>query len=520
MQNTGQEFDEIADVVVVGYGFGGGASAIAAADAGSEVLLLEKMAVPGGISICSGGGLRVALDADRAYEYLNATNAGAVAPDMLRHFAREMVDLPRRFAELAAVNGARLAMLERPANYPFPGYDTFRFLEVESVPGFDAAREYPRAHSLKAGINAFKVVDDNVRARPAIRVRLECAAQRLIRNADGRVVGLAARGGGRDVRIGARRAVVLACGGFEAGVEMQRQHWQIHPVLPAATRGNTGDGIRMGQALGADIAHMWHFHGSYGFRHPDPAYPFGIRSKKLPDWTPGIAPARVQMAWILLDRDGRRFMNEYEPYAHDTGHRYMDRYDATRNRFPALPGYMLFDEAGRKRYPVARSFVNDPDIDPYEWSEDNLREVELGILKRAGSLDELAQGMRVPRDTLGRTLEEWNASCRSGADDPYGRPAATRVPIEQPPYYFGEIWPVVSNTQGALVHDTRQRVLDPYGQAIDGLYVAGELGSIWGFLYLSGGNLAECFIGGRIAGREAAARERLPPEGSTARRAG
>ena len=54
------------------------------------------------------------------------------------------------------------------------------------------------------------------------------------------------------------------------------------------------------------------------------------------------------------------------------------------------------------------------------------------------------------------------------------------------------------------MHDHRQRVLDAFGQPIDGLFVAGELGSIFGYLYMSGGNISECFVGGRIAGVEAA----------------
>ena len=71
----------------------------------------------------------------------------------------------------------------------------------------------------------------------------------------------------------------------------------------------------MAQALGAGLWHMWHYHGSYGFQHPDPSYPFGIRTKRLPDWIPGDPPHDdLRMPWILLDRDGHRFMNEYEPY--------------------------------------------------------------------------------------------------------------------------------------------------------------------------------------------------------------
>ena len=71
-----------------------------------------------------------------------------------------------------------------------------------------------------------------------------------------------------------------------------------------------------------------------------------------------------------------------------------------------------------------------------------------------------------------------------------------------PPFYFGEIWPVVSNTQGALIHNTKQEVLNTFGEVIPRLYVAGEIGSIWGYLYLSGGNLSECIISGNIAGIE------------------
>ena len=304
--------------------------------------------------------------------------------------------------------------------------------------------------------------------------------------------------------------MILACGGFEANPEMQRRYWQLRPVLPSATLGNTGDGLKMAQALGAELSHMWHYHGSYGFRHSDPAYPFGIRSKKLPDWVPGMLETKAQMSWILLDGNGRRFMNEYQPYVHDTGHRSFDRYDPATMRFPAMPAFMVFDDVGRRMYPVAKSYINDPDIAPYDWSEDNLREVELGILKRADSIAALARAMKLPEAQLERTISEWNAQCASGAPDGFGRPTGTGVPISSPPFYFGEVWPVVSNTQGALAHDVEQRVLNTFGEPIPRLYAAGEIGSIWGFLYLSGGNLSECLISGRRAGRNASSEKGLP----------
>jgi succinate dehydrogenase/fumarate reductase flavoprotein subunit len=81
------------------------------------------------------------------------------------------------------------------------------------------------------------------------------------------------------------------------------------------------------------------------------------------------------------------------------------------------------------------------------------------------------------------------------------------TPLRKAPFYVGQVWPMVINTQGGPVRDARQQVLNPFGEPIERLYAAGELGSVFGHLYLSSGNLAECLIGGRIAGRQAALEE-------------
>ena len=78
-------------------------------------------------------------------------------------------------------------------------------------------------------------------------------------------------------------------------------------------------------------------------------------------------------------------------------------------------------------------------------------------------------------------------------------PPTSMVKIATPPFYFAEVWPVCSNTHGGPVHDAEQR--------IGRLFAAGEMGGVFGHLYVAGGNLAECFVGGWTAGRNAA---RLP----------
>jgi predicted oxidoreductase len=141
----------------------------------------------------------------------------------------------------------------------------------------------------------------------------------------------------------------------------------------------------------------------------------------------------------------------------------------------------------------------------FSWSADNLAEVDLGIIQRADDIESLSRIVGVPAELLADTIARWNDSCAASTDKDFARPAQSMMPISEPPYYAGQVWPLVNNTQGGPVHDARQRVLNPYGEPVSGLYAAGELGSAFGYLYISGGNIAECFIGGRIAGKEAAA---------------
>lgn len=508
------EWDQLVDVLVVGFGFAGGASAIAAHDAGAEVLVVEKMPHPGGISICSAGGVRIADDADAAFVYLKETNAGTSPDENLRVLADGMKAVSGFIRELASTVGATVTETAAPGNYPFPGFEHFGFVAISNVPDFDPAKAFPHVRGLRGGARLFHVVQQNV-ARRGISVETGVSVERLIQDASGRIVGAEMVRGATRRHVGVRRAVILACGGFEASPEMQAQYWQEKPVFPAAFRGNTGDGIRMAQQCGADLWHMWHYHGTYGIRHPQPdRYPFGIRLTRFPDWTPGVdqdgdvpafftAVGSEQMPWIIVDQDGRRYMNEYPPYPGDTGHRPMALFDPLKQRYPRIPSFLVIAAEAIQRHAIGFPTYNDPEA-RLEWSEDNTAEIANGFIKRAESLPELASAIGCSEAVLQETLTDWNARCRESRGDELGRRATTMMPIDGPPYYVAEAWPIVANTQGGPVHDERQRILRPDGRAIDGLYAAGEMGSVFGHLYLSGGNLAECFIGGRIAGREAA----------------
>ena len=513
---TGMEaagpWNDTFDVVVVGYGYAGAIAAIEACDAGSSVLLVEKMPDPGGISICSGGNVRIADDARQALAYLRETAAGTTHEEVLAALAQGMTEVPAYFERLAEASGARVARRDAPGNYPFPGIDTFAYCYIDSVPDFDPAARYPHVNSYlpihrAAGVRLFKVIEDNIERR-GITVWLESPAERLVTGAGGAVHGLLVAAPNGTRRVKARRGVVLACGGFEANHEMQRQWWQEKPVLTAAFRGSTGDGIRMAQAVGADLWHMWHYHGSYGFRHPDPEYPYGIRMKRLPDWVPGRPPrSDVKMPWIVVDRNGRRYMNEYPPYLQDTSHRNMATYDPQGQRYPRIPSWIVLDDEGRGTYPLCSPTFNDRGLS-FEYTPENLRALEDRIVRQAGTIVDVAREIGAEPAVLEATISRWNALVAGGEDTDHGRPPPSMLHIETPPFHFAPVYPICSNTHGGPVHDAKQRVIDAYGAPVPRLYAAGELGGVFGHLYLAGGNMAECFIGGWIAGREAGALER------------
>lgn len=487
------------DVIVVGFGLAGAIAAIEAHDRGARVLIVEKQSVAGGISICAGGGARVADDADQATAYLKASCSDTTPEPVLRALAQGLVELPRYIKSLAEPLGATFSTVSGKGNYPLPGYDTWSFIEIDSVPGLEPAAAYPhvRAEGAAKGITMFALAHRHV-LRRGIEVRLGTAVDRLWHKA-GEIKGVRC---GSAV-VAARRAVVLACGGFEAAEDLQRQFWPA-PMRSAATLANTGDGIRMAQAAGAGLWHMWHSHGVYGFHHPDPAYRLGIRIRRLRNWTPGSPANRASpMSWILVDRRGRRFMNEYDPYMQDTNHRPLSHYDPATQSFPRIPALLVVDAKGRALYTLCEPSYNDA-ATAARFNKQGLHELDDLVLTTRSSLAELADVFNIDREALRKTISEWNAACADGIDCAFGRPPASMMPIAEPPFSAAHVWPIVSNTQGGLPHDEEQRVLDAFGAPIPRLYVAGELGSVFGHLYISGGNFSECLVGGRIAGRNAA----------------
>jgi succinate dehydrogenase/fumarate reductase flavoprotein subunit len=465
---------------------------------------------PGGLSITAGGGVLFATDRDAAFSCFQAACGGRTPDDVVRAFTNGLYELPAWIEEMHRQANLPLELQYSQSGiehipYALPGREGLGNMVVKAIDGFEA---FPWARGLRGGARLFKIVWQNVMQRH-VPVMYGTSAEELITNEEGAVVGARLRSGDDVLYVQARLGVVLACGGFEWDEELKRQYFQGMPVIPIAGRGNTGDGVRMAQAAGASLWHMWHYHGGYGFRLPGASN--AIRhtfhgSRRAP----GRQPEYHLLPWIAVDKDGRRFMDEIYPYPNDTNARPMEIFDPDRLEFPRIPCYLVFDEAGRMTGQLGHPIQTaDPD-GQYVWSTDNSKEVESGLILKAESLSALAGAINaeghahIDPTVLETTVEEWNRCAAEGRDAAFMRPAETMRPISKSPFYAIAAWPVVSNTQGGPAHNVNRQVLDPFNRPIAGLYTAGELGSVFGHLYVISSNISECFTSAHQAVRHIA----------------
>jgi hypothetical protein len=173
------------------------------------------------------------------------------------------------------------------------------------------------------------------------------------------------------------------------------------------------------------------------------------------------------------------------------------------------PMFMIFDHALFSAGPL---YDKNPShgwtqiIERYPWSEDNSAEVAKGWIKTAASLPALASSLALDPERLAETVSLWNRYCEAKHDPDFGRTLMLE-PIVEPPFYAVELSPSMLNTQGGPRRNENGQIVRPDGSPIPRLYSAGELGSIYSYLYQGTGNIGECLAFGRVSGRNASAEE-------------
>jgi 3-oxosteroid 1-dehydrogenase len=532
-------FSETFDVVVVGAGSAGCVAALIAQDAGAQVLVLEKGAAPGGTSIKSGGSVWIPN-----HPYLAAKNKVDGRDDFLKFAARcvfpESYDpadatlgIPAyslRLLETFYDNGSAMvaklsAMGAWKSEIWDPGFlfpDYRAEVPENKMPTSRVLQSVPRfPDGPDAGDEFIGQLVSALRGRK-VPIRSRHRVTSLIRNGGGEVVGVeVADASGTTKRIGARRGVVFATGGFTHNRDLlsRYQHAPVFGGCAAPTA--TGDFVPIAAEMGAQFGNM-----ACAWRAP-------VVLDQSAQYVSAPVDAFFIMAdsMVMVNRAGRRCGNERRAY-HDRvlG---MYRWDEQTGDYPDLIQVAIYDQRSAELFAGIMPIPPTPMGIDYMIEGKDLDDLAAKVDERLASLADVARNARLEpafAQQLKVTVQRFNQFAETGVDEDFGRgsgmldrfdmqvssarwpksdkPNPVMYPISaEGPYYAMILAPGLLDTNGGPVIDTKARVLDSDDKPIPGLFGAGNcIASPARDAYFAGGiTLGMAMTFGMIAGASSAA---------------
>jgi 3-oxosteroid 1-dehydrogenase len=515
------EWDDHVDFVVVGSGAAGLTAALFAADAGASVIILEKSDLIGGTAALSGGVQWIPMN--HHMHEVGVTDSREEALEYLRACASATNDdeILEALVDLGAPMVAGLEALGVRPGRPWPsvgGTNDYRAwlpgakhggrplqpdkfptaelgewaqrLRIGTAWSIDLIDYYAgRMHllppqpdraslSVRADGSAFAEIPEYVACGTAlvgellkaclargVRPVLETPGRELVLE-EGRVVGIVAERKGAPWRVGARRGVLLATGGYGTNSELVR-NWMRKPLLTTAEiQENQGDGHLMGMAAGAQVAGLgdawWMPHIHVGV---DDAGALKNIARSRED--------RALPHTIVVNRRGQRFINESINY-----YDFADAFGSPSGGAPRnWPAWLIFDQQGAERYAMLAARV--PLGETPEW------------LTTGDSIMSIATQLGIDAEALTQTVDRFNSFARTGVDedfhrgedpwdlgwgDPENVPNPCLGTVEKAPYYAVEVLPGALATSGGLrvnAHGQVRSAQAPF-DPIPGLYAAGN----------------------------------------------
>lgn len=449
------------DVVVIGAGGAGFSAAITAKNAGANVVLLEKMPAVGGNSLISGAEMNVARNWVQPKLGINDDSPELHAQDtfkggdgkgdmkVINVMTHEALDAAKWCRDYLGVR------FEDDNLFFFGGHSRKRAL-------------IPVGHTGTEFIAKFQAKADEL----GIPVITNMKAEELIKNKDGRVVGVKATMDGSEYTFNAKGGVVLATGGFGANPEMVKKY---NPKIDERFKttdapGSTGEALYMAERAGAELVNMGY-----------------IQTYPICDPISGaielIADARFDGA-IMLNQEGKRFVEE------------LQRRDVLSEAILNQTGqycWVLWNDNIGKISNTVKAHANE-----YEAF------TKQGIMTTCDDLKCIADFTKIPFDQLQKTVKRVSDMAGKGNDKDFNHRSGL-VDMQQGKYYVIKAVPSTHHTMGGVRINEKAEALTAEGKVIPGLWAAGEVtGVTHGTNRLGGNAYTDIIVFGRIAGEAAA----------------
>lgn len=466
-------WDAECDVLVIGSGYAGLAAAIEAHEAGADVKIIDKRASFGGNSIIADGDFAVCGSSAQAAQGVEDSVDDYVNDMLAAGLNLNDVEKCRIIAEKSNETW------EWTREYLGVEFVTLEDGNIELLP-YGGHSNYRTMKPVGAGAAYVMALGDKVE-EAGMEIETEVMMTELVRNAEGRVIGVKASQGvsdndpstGEPIAIKARKAVVLATGGFAGDVQWRMQHDPtVDESIDTTNReGSTSEALQAAMRAGALGVHMdwiqlgpWcspdETHCGAAWTYIDAGFPYG----------PCIDP-----------RTCKRITSELQDRK-----RLCDAIIAN--------GEPLIQIVDERNLPTWALEYLEPCLEyPCTWKFDNLEDV--------------AAQFNLDYDAMMEEINRYNGFVENKLDEDFGKKIPeTALPMAEPPFYVTRVWPKAHHTMGGVKTNVDNQVLDVSLQVIPGLYAAGEAaGGIHGACRLGSCATADCLINGRIAGRNAAA---------------
>lgn len=423
------------DVVVCGLGPAGDAAALSCAEHGLKTVAVEKQSTGNYNSATIGGtnsklhqhwGMTYDTDAWIADAMVDCAFQGDMS--LYRHFLEKNGEAVDWY--IGHFDNQNLD--DYPLTFAAGDFPDFRdeYDKTSLSRSWNTSLNLPYPPGDLAGILA------GILENAGVEIRYSCPACQLVSDDAGKVTGVIVKSEQGFEKYNCAKGVVLATGGYEFNQQMLKERCRPRSVPGSwltGAFGNTGDGHQMGIAVGA----------------AEDEFPQPIM----------LDPEQL-MPYLRVNKLGKRFTPEYEPYGHLAL--------AIQAQSGTYDFYIVddaIDEKIDKIWTPSSSCYGPKEA----WTAAARSEKAL----KADTLEELAELMEVPVDEFVASIERWNTMAAAGKDEDFGFPGDMMMTIDTPPYYATKEFADGLCTTGGLLVDTECRVLDKNRTPIEGLFAAG-----------------------------------------------